>query len=328
MGTLRLAAASSCGDDPGAVCDWVFDRTGNGKLAAAADWFVGRPFTIVVILVVAWVVTRVARRFVRRLIARVVDSDGLASLTPLNPLNLRPGRPSADPAADAASDDRALVGEPRRIARATSIGAVVSSSVSVLVWSVAAFLVIGQLGIDLAPLIAGAGIAGFAIGFGAQSLVRDCLAGFFMIVEDQYGIGDVVDLGSASGVVERITLRTTVIRSQDGTLWHVPNGEVKRVGNRSQLWSVAVVDVLVPTGTPFDEAKSAVVAVATETCAEDRFADTVLEAPRLLGVESVGPEGMSLRLLVKTSPGSQFALQRALLEAIRRRLDQFDTPPP
>ena len=137
----------------------------------------------------------------------------------------------------------APVDDPRRTARATSVAVVVTSTISVLVWVIAVLLSLGQLGINLAPLIAGAGIAGIAIGLGAQNLVKDCVAGFFMLVEDQYGIGDVVDLGLASGSVERITLRTTVLRSQDGTVWHVPNGEIRRVGNRSQLWSVAVLDV-------------------------------------------------------------------------------------
>ena len=121
----------------------------------------------------------------------------------------------------------------------------IASTATVLIWVIALFLVLGELGIDLAPLIAGAGIAGVALGFGAQNVVKDCLAGLFMLIEDQYGIGDVVDLGEAAGTVERITLRTTVLRGLDGTVWHVPNGEVVRVGNQSQLWSVAVVDVAV-----------------------------------------------------------------------------------
>ena len=100
---------------------------------------------------------------------------------------------------------------------------------------IATLLVLGEIGVDLAPLIAGAGIAGVALGFGAQNLVKDCVAGLFMLIEDQYGIGDTVDLGVASGAVEKITLRTTVARGQDGTVWHVPNGEIRRVGNRSKL---------------------------------------------------------------------------------------------
>ncbi len=116
-----------------------------------------------------------------------------------------------------------------------------------LIWVIATLLVLGELGINLAPLIAGAGIAGIALGFGAQNLVKDCVSGLFMLIEDQYGIGDVVDLGVASGPVEQITLRTTVLRGQDGTVWHVPNGEIRRVGNRSKLWSVAVSTSSSPT---------------------------------------------------------------------------------
>lgn len=314
MGLLLSRPAGSCGEPPSAVCDWVHDRTGNGVLAGLVDWFIGRPLTIVAIVAVAWVVTRIARRFVRRMMRRVADSDGLPSLTALSPRARR-------------SPDGVTVQDPRRVARATSIGGVASSTISVFIWCIAVVMIVGQLGVDLAPLIAGAGIAGIAIGFGAQSLVRDCLAGFFMVIEDQYGIGDIVDLGAASGVVERLTLRTTVVRGQDGTLWHVPNGEVRRVGNLSQLWSVAVVDVAVPHDRPLDEAKAAVMAAATAVCADERFASTVLEAPQLLGVEQVAADNVTLRLLAKTAPGAQFALQRALREAIKDRLDEVDGGP-
>ena len=120
----------------------------------------------------------------------------------------------------------------------TSISTVARLDGDRAIWVIALFLVLGELGIDLAPLIAGAGIAGVALGFGAQSLVKDCLTGVFMLLEDQYGIGDVVDLGEATGVVEQISLRTTVLRGGDGTVWHVPNGEVR--ARRQPL--AAVVD--------------------------------------------------------------------------------------
>ncbi len=145
----------------------------------------------------------------------------------------------------AAEPSEPAVEDPRRLARARSISTVVASTISVIIWVMALFVILGELGIDLAPLIAGAGIAGVALGFGAQSLVKDCLSGLFMLIEDQFGIGDVVDVGEAAGVVERVSLRATVLRSLDGTVWHVPNGEIVRVGNRSQLWSVAVIDVVV-----------------------------------------------------------------------------------
>ena len=132
------------------------------------------------------------------------------------------------------------------------IATVVASTASVAIWVVGILLALGQLGLDLAPLIAGAGIAGVALGFGAQNLVKDCITGLFMLLEDQYGIGDSVDLGVASGSVEQVSLRTTVMRGQDGTVWHVPNGEVRRVGNRTKLWSVAVLDVVVAYDADLD----------------------------------------------------------------------------
>ena len=197
----------------------------------------------------------------------------------------------------------------------------VSSTVSVLIWVIAVLLVLGEVGIDLAPLIAGAGIAGIAIGFGAQNLVKDCVAGLFMLIEDQYGIGDTVDLGVATGSVERISLRTTVLRGQDGTVWHVPNGEIRRVGNLSKLFSVAVIDVLVAYDADLAATRRTILDAAEAVCADEAHAGEVLATPELLGVEEVRPEGVRLRLLVKTNPGMQFRLQRALREAIKAALD-------
>ncbi len=194
----------------------------------------------------------------------------------------------------------------------------------------ALFLVLGELGIDLAPLIAGAGIAGVALGFGAQSVVKDCLTGLFMLIEDQFGIGDVVDLGEASGVVERVSLRATVLRGLDGTVWHVPNGEILRVGNRSQLWSVAVVDVLIGYDADVDAASRLLTETANKLVESEEYAGDVLEAPELLGVEAASAEGVMLRLTVKTSPGTQFRLQRALRQAVKVAFDEagIAMPPP
>ncbi|MDQ3739209.1 MAG: mechanosensitive ion channel family protein, partial [Actinomycetota bacterium] len=186
---------------------------------------------ILCILVGAWILTTVARRLIKRAAYRIVLADPELSrqqLARLAPRRLR-GR-----VAPAPGDLDVLIRDPRRHARATSISTVLGSTVTVLVWTVAFILVLGQFDIDLAPLIAGAGIAGVALGFGAQSLVKDCLTGLFMLIEDQFGIGDVVNLGEVEGTVEAITLRATVLRGVDGTVWHVPNGVVLRVGNKSQ----------------------------------------------------------------------------------------------
>ncbi len=298
--------ADACGEDPGLLCETVWDATDSTFWSKVADWVIGKPLTIMLIFLVAWIVARIARRLMRRAVRKVMVGDRETAARTLQRVGI-----GADPV---------TVLDPRRTARAESIATMLASTATVVVWVIALFMVVGELGIDLAPLIAGAGIAGVALGFGAQSLVKDCLTGVFMLLEDQYGIGDVVDLGEATGVVEKITLRTTVLRGGDGTVWHVPNGEVVRVGNRSQLWSMAVLDVVVAYDANLDLARHTMLDAATRLCETEDYAGDVLEAPELLGVEAMGPAGINLRLHVKTAPGAQYRLQRALREAIRDAL--------
>jgi small conductance mechanosensitive channel len=301
----------TCGSEPKFVCEQVFEATGgNEALTQIADWLIGRPLSMLLIVFVAWIVTRVAQRYVRRLVKRVVAPDRDATARRLAMIGI--------------DNPRSIMGaeaDPRRHARATSISDVVGSSITVLIWVVAAILVIGEFGFNLGPFIAGAGIAGVALGFGAQSLVKDCISGLFMLVEDQYGIGDIVDLGEAIGEVEKVTLRTTVLRGLDGTVWHVPNGEVQRVGNKSQLWSVALVDIDVAYDSDIAAAKNLMLSTATEVCTSEQWSPDVLAEPIVLGVESLGADGITLRMIVKTSPGSQWALQRDLREALKASYD-------
>jgi small-conductance mechanosensitive channel len=307
----------ACGEKPGAVCEWVWDRTESPVLAELSDWLIGRPLTVLLIALIAWTVAKLARRWIRGAIMRFILTDRAAAARALE----RVGVPTASVAVE----------DPRRRARATSIAAVVTSSVSVLIWVIALLLIVGELGINLAPLIAGAGIAGVAIGFGAQYLVKDCITGLFMLIEDQYGIGDAVDVGVATGSVERISLRTTVLRGQDGTVWHVPNGEIRRVGNGSKLWSAAILDVHVAYDADLALTKQVVRDVAERVCADERYSGDVQAAPDLLGVESVAPDDVTLRLIVKTNPGVQNRIQRALREEIKVALDVAGVnvlPPP
>jgi moderate conductance mechanosensitive channel len=302
------ALTNACGEDPGTVCETVWDATGSEGWAKAADWFIGRPLTILLIVVVAWIVARLARRGVRRGIRRLVMTQRVAGSWALQRVGI--------------DTDKGAITDPRREARATSISAVVASSATVLVWVVAGIMILGELSVDLAPLIAATGIAGIALGFGAQTLVKDCITGLFMIIEDQYGIGDEVDLGSAVGTVEQITLRTTVLRGPDGTVWHVPNGQVLRVGNRSQLWSVALLDVAIDVQSEVERASEVLLDVATRVCESADFSADVLEPPEVLGVESITPEGVTLRLRVKTKPGTQLRLQRVLRAEIKEALER------
>lgn len=216
-----------------------------------------------------------------------------------------------------------------RSARARTIGSVLRSGTTFVVFGVAGTLVLGELGINLGPIIASAGILGVALGFGAQNLVKDFLSGMFMMVENQYDVGDVVDFGAASGTVERVGLRVTSLRDVKGTVWYVRNGEVSRVGNSSQDYSVAVVDLPVGHAADIPVCTELAERTATELTTEgSAWAADVLEPPQMLGVESVSAEGMTLRITAKVRAGRQWAVQRALRAAIMAAFAEARIPPP
>ena len=205
--------------------------------------------------------------------------------------------------------------------RAQALGTVLRSLVSVVIWSLAALIVLGEFGVNLGPLIAGAGIAGIALGFGAQTLVRDFLSGVFMLAEDQYGVGDVVDLGDAGGTVEEIRLRTTRLRDAEGTVWFVPNGEIRRVANKSQRWARAVLDFEVAYDTDLDAAIRVIKEAADSLWHEQAASATVLEEPEVLGVEALAGGAVVLRVALKVDPGEQWAVARVARRRIKEALD-------
>lgn len=304
------STSEPCYEQTGSLCRQVYEWTDGSETAAnLANWFIDKPVQVLIVLVIAWVLARLSRRWVRRFVTRVVappvtSAQRLGQLGIELPQALTAGEP-----------------DPRRSARADSISIMLTSTIVVSIWVLAGFVVLGIVGIELGPLIASAGIAGVALGFGAQSLVKDCIAGLFMLIEDQYGIGDVVDLGEAIGVVEEVSLRTTVLRSLDGTVWHVPNGVVQRVGNKSQLWSVAVIDVDVAYDSDLERARTLLQQAADEVCETEAFREQVLEPPKVLGVEALAADGISIRLTIKVTPGSQWDLQRAIRQHVK---DVFD----
>jgi small conductance mechanosensitive channel len=211
--------------------------------------------------------------------------------------------------------------EARRAQRAETVGAVLRSVVAITIWSIAVLTVLSELGVNLAPLLAGAGIAGVALGFGAQSLVRDFLSGMFMLLENQYGVGDVVDIGLATGTVEGVSLRTTRVRDLDGVVWHVPNGAVPRVGNKSQQWSRALVDVAIAYDADLDRAAEVIRGVARDLMADDELGPLVLDEPSVLGVESLAPERVVLRVVARTRPQEQSRIARELRARVKIALD-------
>jgi small conductance mechanosensitive channel len=203
--------------------------------------------------------------------------------------------------------------------RVEALASILRSIASFVIWTVAAFMVMGQLGVDLAPLIAGAGIIGVALGFGSQSLVKDFLSGLFILIEDQFGVGDIVDLGEATGTVEVVSLRTTRLRAVDGTVWHVPNGEIQRVGNKSQHWSRALLDIEIAYANDVEHARTVIKKVADQVWNEQ---EDVIEEPDLWGVENLGANGVTLRLVVKTRPSQQWVVSRLLRERIKAAFDE------
>jgi moderate conductance mechanosensitive channel len=263
---------------------------------------------VVAVLVAAGLVLRVARRALGRVVARAKEPRPL----------LTGGR-----VVHAAGDVEELrVGQARREQRADALGTLAESVLRVLVWGFAALTALGTIGVDLAPLIAGAGILGVAIGFGAQSIVKDFLSGVIMLVEDQYGVGDVIDAGPATGVVEEVSLRTTRIRDVNGTVWHVPNGSISRVGNLTQDWSRMVLDVDVAYGTDVDRAIEVLEGTIERFQARDDVQDWLLDEPMAVwGVQELGDSSVVIRVVAKTLPGQQWALGRALRQFVKGELD-------
>jgi small conductance mechanosensitive channel len=264
-----------------------------------------QPATAVAVLVAAWVANRLVRRAIRRLVEHMTDDGGLAVLKAPGALARTGEIPSL-----------------RRVQRAETVGALLKSIASFGIWTLAALMALGTLGLDLGPLIAGAGIVGVAVGFGSQNLVRDFISGIFMLMEDQYGVGDVVDAGPATGTVEGVGLRTTRLRDVDGTLWHIPNGEIRRVGNRSQGWARALVDVEVAYSTDLDDATRTIERVAHELYVDERWASRILEQPEVWGVEELGPGGIRVRLVAKTRPLEQWKVARELRARLKVAFDR------
>ncbi|MDL5159936.1 mechanosensitive ion channel family protein [Actinomycetospora termitidis] len=308
--------APACASDAGSLCARVFQYTHASWLSRSADTIVSHTVTTLVIIVVAVVLRFAVHRAIRRIVEKA--SSGRV------PRLLRPLR---DRAAASLREAAPQVIE-RRSQRAQAIGSVLRSFVTLVIYGVAFTLILGEFGVNLAPIIASAGILGVAIGFGAQNLVRDFLSGIFMMLEDQYGVGDVVDLGEAIGTVEAVGLRVTTLRDIAGTVWYVRNGEVLRVGNSSQGYSVAVVDIPVGHSADVDDTSELARNAAVEECAEPAIAAKVLAPPEMLGVQSVTAEGILLRLTIRTRPGEQWAVQRAVAGAVKTAFDDAGVPAP
>ncbi|HEY3409720.1 MAG TPA: mechanosensitive ion channel family protein [Propionicimonas sp.] len=198
--------------------------------------------------------------------------------------------------------------------RISTVSSLLRNLTSIIIGAILVLTIMAVFDIPLAPLLASAGVGGIALAFGAQSLVKDFLSGIFMIMEDQYGVGDLIDTGEVRGTVEEVGLRVTRVRDATGTVWYVRNGEILKLGNQSQGWSTAIIDVPVA----YDEDAGKVIGileqVATDIDADPAFEDVLLEKPTVAGVNAVTATTMSIRMMAKTAPNQHWGLQRALLE--------------
>lgn len=209
----------------------------------------------------------------------------------------------------------------RRSQRALTLGSLLRSTSTFAIGVVAALMVMAEVGLPLGPLLASAGVGGVALGFGAQSLVKDFLSGVFMIIEDQYGVGDVIDTGEAIGTVEEVGLRITRLRDASGIVWFVRNGEILRIGNKSEGWSLASVDVAVD----YDEDPGKVTDLLNQVCDEmfdsADWQEKLVERPAVVGVQSVSGGSMTLRIHAKCIPGEQYGATREIQGRAKRLFD-------
>ena len=263
--------------------------------------------TLIALALLGLVLQFVAHRLIDRLVRRAEEGvlpDRIAQATL--------GRNSAEPPA----------GSTRRVQRAQAMGSLLKSITSGVIVAVIFTMMLSALGFAIGPIIASAGILGVALGFGSQTLVKDFLSGIFLIFEDQYGVGDVVNLGdNLSGTVEAVSLRVTRLRDTNGTVWYVRNGELFRVGNMSQNWARTVLDVQVSAHEDLVHVRRVLTDVADDLWQDEDFEGVVIEEPEIWGVEAMTPDAITLRLTLKTAPMEQWRVARVMRERIKARFD-------
>jgi len=294
------------------VCNWVFERTGSQSAAWFADWLIGLPLALLGLLLLGLVIRWILHRLVDRLVGRAAAGMIPARVHRLSLGSLGAGK-SRSP------QDIAVA--TRRVQRAKTMGSLLKSIITGLVVAVVATMMLAEVGVNVGPIIASAGILGIALGFGAQSLVSDFLSGVFMIVEDQYGVGDEVDLGEAMGTVEAVSLRVTRLRDVNGTVWYVRNGEILRVGNMSQNWARTVLDVSVAYHEDLNRVRRVLEDVAHDLWDDEDFKGVIIEEPSVWGVQELGIDGVVVRVALKTAPLEQWAVAREMRARIKARFD-------
>ncbi|MFJ4075798.1 mechanosensitive ion channel [Curtobacterium sp. VKM Ac-2861] len=262
---------------------------------------------IVITILVAIILRLILRRVIRQVVDRVVSG-----------VKKRQG----------ATDTQALIASPvqtaRVVQRTRTLGSVLQNLATVIVVVIALVVIIPLLVPNAAVgIVGGASLVAAGLAVGAQSIVKDLLSGIFMILEDQAGVGDVVDTGQATGVVENVGLRVMQVRDVNGILWFVPNGQILRVGNLSQGWSRVLVDITVPYDTDIDAVQDALLAAAVTMSQEPRWRQRIVEKPEIWGLQSVSPDGMVFRLVVKTRASELDVVGRELRARLKHAVDEI-----
>lgn len=287
-----LSASSTNGSSHGIIYHLLTAVSVGSSTAEDVEVYTVGPLRIALILAIAFALTRLVSRLSKRLVA---------SLRLVSPL---------------------VRATPRGADRARTLAGLFSSIFRSIIWIVAFLTVLGELRINLAPFVATATVIGAAVGFGAQSLVKDFLSGVLIVAEDQYGVGDSITIASSStsGVVESVNLRTTRVRALDGMVWYVPNGDIRAVGNNTETDSSALVDIVVPHGTDLPAAGAAAQDAARLMAARPEWQGVIVGQPMFVGVQATDHDGVTLRVVAQTIPGGHFSAGRELRLAILERL--------
>lgn len=274
---------------------------------ALIDFFAGSEVvTRIVLILLGGIITILVVRFaIKRVVHQVVS-----------------GVKKAHGVTDTQALETSPVEAMRQVQRTRTLGSVLNGFAGWLIGIIVLLMVLAESGVSVTPLIASAGIIGAALGFGAQSLVKDMLNGLFMVFEDQLGVGDVVDVGDVTGVVERLGIRVTEIRDVNGTLWFVRNGEILHVGNFSQDWARVILDIPVPYDSDVARVQERLLDTARAFKLRPEWRRKVLEEPEVWGIESISAEALVVRLVLKVRGGEQWAAKRALHADIKTALDQ------
>jgi moderate conductance mechanosensitive channel len=271
--------------------------------------FWGTSLSILVIIVVAAVLHLITARLISRAVKRWIESGRSRE----NDLVANP---------EETVELQAMIMSQRREQRAKAVGQLLRNTLALVIWGTATLLVLTELGVNITPLLASAGVVGVALGFGAQTLVKDYLSGFFMIVEDQYGVGDLVDVGPVVGTVEEVTLRVTRIRDLTGVVWYVRNGEILRVANQSQGWTMAAATIPVSYNADLEQIRQLVIEVGNDMYNDPVTQTMMLGRPTFAGVDAVSGEAVYVRIVAKARASHQVTLTRELRERLKNAFDK------